>query len=205
MALYTTGYSAPTSELDISSVVNLSNSTGSTTVVPAPTKRSRNDTTPDTAAIPTQVGSPVGGVYTTHATPAMVATSIHVDQPNIYLNQTSSSSSVSVTSAASRQRRADLARAKRELAEARLEELEADLELAAGSQAGSVGRRLEDVQSEVGSTRQDDLEISRQLLQTDVAPQPPLVAEVTHNPFEGIFSFEVTPKEPHTEDDRTPI
>ena len=103
----------------------------------------------------------------------MVATSTHVAHPNVYLNQTSSSSSVSTTSAASRQRRADIARAKRELAEARLEELQADLELAAGSQAGSVGRRLEDVQSEVGSTRQDDLELHRQLLQTDVVQQPP--------------------------------
>ena len=188
MALYTTGYSAPNSELDISSVVNLSNSTESTTtVVPAPTKRARNDTNPETAAMPTQVGSPVGGVYTTRASPAMVATSIHVAHPNVYLNQTSSSSAVSATSAASRQRRADIARAKRELAEARLEELEADLELAAGSQAGSAGRRLEDVQSEVGSTRQDDLELHRQLLQTDVAPQPLLVVEHTPNPFEGFF------------------
>ena len=157
MALYTTGYSAPNSELDMSSVANLSNSTESTTtVVPAPTTKARNDTIPEAVAMPTQVGSPAGGVDTTRASPALVATSIHVAHPNVYLNHTSSSSSVSVTSAASRQRRLDLARIRRELAEARLEEIEAELEFAAGSQAGSVSRRLEDVQSEVGSTRQEE-------------------------------------------------
>ena len=195
MALYTTGYSAPNSELDISSVANLSNSTESTTtVVPAPTKKARNDTIPEAAAMPTQVGSPAGGVDTTRASPALVATSIHVAHPNVYLNHTSSSSSVSVTSAASRQRRLDLARVRRELAEARLEEVEAELDFAAGSQAGSAGRRLDDVHSEVGSTRQEERPI-RPLLHTDVAPQSPLVAEVTPNPFVGIFSLAATPED----------
>ena len=131
----------------------------------------------------------MGYVGTTHATPAMVATSVNVDQPNTYLNITSSGSSISVTSTASRQRRADLARAKRELAEARLEELEADLELAAGSQAGSVGRRLDDVQSEVGSTRHEEpLDPTRPLLPTDVAQLQQSLVREEPNLFEGVFS-----------------
>ena len=119
-------------------------------------------------------------------------------------NVTSSSSSISVTSSASRQRRVDLARAKRELvearavaAEARLEEIQADLEFAAGSQAGSVGRRLDDVQSEVGSvriqSRDEYIDPTLQLL-TDVAlQQQPTTGE--HNQFDGVFSpaREVTP------------
>ena len=188
MATYTTGYSAPPSELDVS-IVNISSSSGSTAIVPAPTKRSRPTTTANTVAIPPQGGSPVAYVGTTYATPALVATSVNVDQPNTYHNITSSGSSISVTSTASRQRRADLARAKRELAEARLEELEADLELAAGSQAGSVGRRLDDVQSEVGSTRHEEpLDPTRPLLPTDVAQQQQPIAREEPNLFEGVFS-----------------
>ena len=63
--------------------------------------------------------------------------------------QSSSESSVSgTTSIASRQRRAATAAARRALAEARLEEIEANNDLAAGSTAGSVGRRMDDVRSD---------------------------------------------------------
>ena len=175
MALYTTGYSAPNSELDNISSLNVSHSSESTTaVVLAPTKKAKTNTIPEAVAMPSQEGSHTGGVITTRALTALVATSTHVAPSNVYLNQTSSSSNVSVTSAASRQLRATLARAKLELAEARLEALQADLELAAGSQAGSAGRRLEDVQSEVGSTRQDEHQGNiRSLLHIDVTQQSP--------------------------------
>jgi hypothetical protein len=164
---YATGYSAPPSELDVS-IVNVSSSSGSTAIAPGPSKRSRPTTETGTAAILPQGGSPVPNVV---PSPAMVATTI-VDQLPTYHNLTSSGSSISVTSSASRQRRVNVARARRELAEARLEEIEADNEFASGSQAGSVGRRMDDVQSEVGSTKQEDepnpslpTEIARQQLQ----------------------------------------
>ena len=69
-------------------------------------------------------------------------------------NQTAvgASSSVSVVSSAERAKRFAKARAALNLAEAQMEMIHAAEEMAAGSQAGSVGRRLEDVQSEVGSS-----------------------------------------------------
>jgi hypothetical protein len=87
-----------------------------------------------------------------------------------------------VPSSRERQRRLDLVRAKRELVEARiaevsakrelaevnLEEVQAELDLTSGSQAGSVGRRLLEVQSDVD----DDT----------VSPLPPT------NYFAGVFS-----------------
>ena len=75
----------------------------------------------------------------------------------------------------------DLARARYELAEARLEMIQADEEFADGSQAGSAGRRLEDVQSEVGSTT--DLPST---LPTDGALRaPPTLLD--EQPFDGVF------------------
>ena len=57
--------------------------------------------------------------------------------------------------------------------------IHASNEMAAGSQAGSVGRRLDDVQSEVGSSY--DLPST---LHTDgVQPTPP----TQEHPFEGVF------------------
>ena len=56
-----------------------------------------------------------------------------------------------MTSSTERLRRAQLARAKRELAEARVEEAQTQLDLVAGSQTGSV-ERLTDVRSEGGNS-----------------------------------------------------
>ena len=67
------------------------------------------------------------------------------------INLSSGSEILSVASSAERQRRADLAKAKRELAEARVEEAQAQLDLVAGSQTGSIGR-LTDVRSEGGTS-----------------------------------------------------
>ncbi len=82
----------------------------------------------------------------------MVATERNVQLHTANHTTVSSSSSVSVVSSAERARRCVKARAAFELAEARMEMITAAEELAAGSQAWSVGRRLEDVQSYVGST-----------------------------------------------------
>jgi hypothetical protein len=111
MAHHTTGYMAPNSE---------HSSESTTTAVLGPTKKAKTDTIPEAVAMPPQGGSHTGGVDTARASTALAATSTHVAQTNVYLNQTSSSSSVSVTSSAARQLRATMARAKRELAEARL-------------------------------------------------------------------------------------
>ena len=52
-----------------------------------------------------------------------------------------------------------------------------------------MGRRLDDVQSEVGSTRQDEpLDPTRQLLHTDVAQQQQPVVREEPYLFEGVFS-----------------
>ncbi len=56
-----------------------------------------------------------------------------------------------MTSSTERQRRAQLAKAQLELAEARVTMAQAELDLATGSQAGSVGR-LADVRSEGGQS-----------------------------------------------------
>ncbi len=146
-----TGCSAPPSEHDVS-ILNVSGSSGSTVLLPAPTKKHRF--TPAELAL----------VNATPAVPALVATSQNVQLHNATHIQVSSGSEVSVTSSTERQRRVDLARAKRELAEARASEIlseatarakrvlaearvveaQAELEFAAGSQTGSVGR-LNDV------------------------------------------------------------
>ena len=136
----------------------------------------------------TQVGSP--------ADPALVVTTQNVELPTASQLIHSSSSSISAASAASRQRRADLARAKLELAKARTLEAEAllevclaDDEVAAGSQAGTVGR-LEYVQSEVGSTSTPDLH-------TDGALRaPPTLPDEL--PFSGVFG-------PNTDSVKTPL
>ena len=83
--------------------------------------------------------------------PALAATFCSIASVRLHgQTQSSSESSVSGTnSSASRQRRANLAAARRALAEALLEEVEANNDLAAGSTAGSVGRRMDDVRSDL--------------------------------------------------------
>ncbi len=54
-----------------------------------------------------------------------------------------------------------------------MEMIHAAEEMAAGSQAGSVGRRLEDVQSEVGSSS---------------GPLTTVLQPTVENPFEGVYS-----------------
>ena len=78
---------------------------------------------------------------------------------------------MSVTSSAERVRRYETARVRLALAEARLEMILAAEKMTAGSQTGSVGRRLEDVQSEPGSNG------------PLTTPLPP----TTENPIRGDF------------------
>ncbi len=163
MEPYTTGFSVPTSEQS-GSTMNTSSSSGvpSTVVLPTVTKKLKS-TASHPGASSTQVGSP--------AVPALVVTTQNVELHTPSQTVNSSSSAVSAASAASRLRRADLARAKLELAKPRTLEAEALLEVcladdddvAAGSQSGTIGR-LEDVQSEVGSTSTPDLHTDGALL-----------------------------------------
>ena len=81
-------------------------------------------------------------------------------------------SQVSIMSSAERARRYVNARAAYELAEARVAMLAAAEDMAACSQSGSVGRRLDDVRSVTGSS----------------GPSPPTRDTAKENPFEGIFS-----------------
>ena len=88
----------------------------------------------------------------TPAAPALVATYANVNAHNAsQVNVSSGSEILSVTSSTERLRRAQLARAQLELAEARVKVAQAELDLASGSQAGSVGR-LTDVRSEGGNS-----------------------------------------------------
>ncbi len=77
-----------------------------------------------------------------------------------------------MVSSAEKAKRYEKARAAFEMAEARVAMLQAAEEMAAGSQTGSVGRRLDDVRSDTGSS----------------GPSPPMRDTAKENPFEGIFS-----------------
>ena len=158
-----TGFSAPPSLPD-GSALNISSSSGSTVLQPAPTKKQKFAPAAEARA------------NATLAVPALVATSQNVKLHNASQTQLSYGSDVSVISSIERQRRYDLARAKRELAElrvqeadelahverelaqrrtrtqrelaeARVNEAQTRLALSSGSRTGSVGR-LDDVRSE---------------------------------------------------------
>ncbi len=132
-----TGFSVPPSELHSSSEMNISSSSAQSTVLlPAANKKLRS-TAGSSVAISAKAGSP--------ACPALVATERNVQLHTATHTIVSSSSSISVTSSAERARRYETARVSLALAEARMEMDRAANAMAAGSQAGSVGRRLEDV------------------------------------------------------------
>ena len=86
-------------------------------------------------------------------------------------------SAATVASSAERARRVARAHAELKLARAEMELIYANDDMVAGSQAGSVGRRLEDVRSDTGSS----------------GPSPPMLHTTKENPFEGIFSSSSTP------------
>ena len=117
-----TGYSAPASDQDANYLY--SSGSYSATAKAAPYKKQR----------------------ATPAVPALVATHANIDLHNASQTIVSSGSEVqSVTSSTERLRRAQF-----EMAEARVMMAQANLDLATGSQAGSVGR-LADVTSEGGN------------------------------------------------------
>jgi hypothetical protein len=175
MAYPATGFSAPPSEPD-GSIVNISGSSGSFTVKENPTKKPKPTLDELVSA-------------RSAAAPAAVAAAVPrtAELQNATRTAVSSSSSnLSVPSSRERQRRSDLVRAKRalvearlaevsakrELAEVNLEEVQADLDLSAGSHAGSVGRRLHEVQSDAD---EDDT----------ISPLPPQGT----NYFAGVFTL----------------
>ena len=152
----------------------------------------------------------------TPAVPALVATSQNVKLHNATQNQLSSGSEVSVISSIERQRRYDLARAKRELAEirvqeadelarverelaqrrtraqrelaeARVNEAQTRLALSSGSRSGSVGR-LDDVRSEGGaSARVDHATDVRTLPPQGGVPRPAHVSQ-TDDSFDRLYT-----------------
>ena len=174
----TTGFSVPTSEQSVSSHDTVvSSGAPSTIVLPAPTKRPR-PATAHPGVLTSQDGAP--------AVPAIVATTTLVDLTESRFNIHSSSSSASASSAASRHLRGETARAKLKMAqalalvaEAEYEVKRADEDIAAGSQAGTIGR-LDDVLSEAGSITTPDL-------LSDGAPRVPLTPLPDELPFSGVF------------------
>ncbi len=148
-----TAFSAPPSEYDVS-LKNISDSSASITGIP-PAAPNKYRFTPAEKAL----------VNATPALPALVVTSKNIQLRSAAQIQVSSGSEISVASSIERQRRFDLARAKRELAEARVAEAQAGLDLAAGSKARSV-TCLDDVRSEGGNS-------ARAQRITDVGASPP--------------------------------
>ena len=102
-----TGFSAPPSQHDVS-ILNISDSSGSTALLPAPTKKHRFS--PAELAL----------VNATHAVPALVATSRNVQLHNATQIQVGSGSEISIVSSAERQRRCGQAQVERELADSLL-------------------------------------------------------------------------------------
>ena len=157
-----TGYSVPPSEADVTPLYTSGSS--SATAKAAPTKKFKP----------------------TPAVPALVATFSNVEMHNANQTQGSSESEISVVSSAERHNRLLLARAKRELAEARVHEAQAELDFVTSSRAGSVGR-LTDVRSEGGSSvrapRRTDAAAS--LTQLDEVAEEPPTTTTTRNVTDG--------------------
>ena len=119
MAHIPTGFSAPTSEQNDVSMQNISSSSGSIHVHENDQKKHKFN---------------LAELAMLNVPPALVArvtTPLEVRSP--VQIQVSSGSEISVVSTAERQRRFDLARLKRELAETRVEEAQAKLDFSAGS------------------------------------------------------------------------
>ena len=131
-----TGFSAPTSEQTDVSILN-STTSGSVCA-------HEND--------PKKVKLTLAEVANVPVAPALVA---RATAPNEVRSPAprpiSSGSEVSVISTAERKKRFEMARWRRELAESRIEEEQAKIDLDAGSQAGSTAR-LDDVRSEGGDS-----------------------------------------------------
>ncbi len=132
--------------MDISPLVS-DTSSGSIYAKPAAEKKCKT-----TEAHDAQVAASSAGAAP--AAPALAATSKNVELHNAAQAQVVSSSSSSYSAATSERHRRLLyanAKAERELAEARVRETRAELELGTSSHAGSVGR-LHDVRSDGGNS-----------------------------------------------------
>ena len=149
-----TGFSAPSSAMDISPLVS-DTSSGSIYAKPAAEKKCKT-----TEAYDAQVAASSAGAAP--AAPALAATSKNVELHNAAQTVTVSSSSSSYSATTSERHRRLLyanAKAQRELCEARVLETQLELEMGTSSHAGSVGR-LQDARSHGGNSasarRRDD-------------------------------------------------
>ncbi len=118
--------------------------------------------------------------------------------------QVSSGSEISVVSTAERQKRYDIARLKRELAETRVEEAQAKLDLSAGSRACSVAC-LDDVRSEGGNSgrAQRTTDMGASILQGMLphTTSPAILAD----PFERLYTLEQANFVPTTDTVASPL
>ncbi len=185
-----TGFSAPTSEQNDVSMQNISGSSGSINAHETDPKKHKFNM----AELALLNASP--------ALPALVATPLEVRSP--VQIQVSSGSEISLISTAERQRRYDVARLKRELAESRVEEAQAKLDLSAGSKAGSIAC-LDDVRSEGGNSgrAQRTTDMGASLLQGRL---PHTTSPATSaDPFERLYTLEQTNIVPSTNTVASPL
>jgi hypothetical protein len=164
-----TGFSAPASEVvstsDISQMLNISSSSAPSTVYAMEEKKRKSHS-----------GAAASASVSTGPAPAPTTTMM--TEQNVQLLTATqrtggtSQGGLSVISSAERSRRCEKARAAFELAEARVALLAAAEEMAATSQAGSAGRRLDDVRSDTGSS----------------GPSQPNRGTSQENPFAGVYS-----------------
>ncbi len=157
-----TGFSVPPSEKlsssDISGLMNISSSSAQSTNVSMEEKKLKSHE--GNAVV---MSAPAAS----SAAPIAMVTERNVQLHTGNQKPVGTSHGGSVVSSAERSRRYEKARAAFEMAEARVAMLRAAEEMAAGSQTGSVGRRLDDVRSDTGSS----------------GPSPPIREAAKENPF----------------------
>ncbi len=142
-----TGFSVPPSEKlsssDISGLMNISSSSAQSTNLSMEEKKLKSHEG-KAVVMSAQAASSAG--------PIVMVTERNVQLHTANQKPVGTSHGGSVVSSAERSRRYEKARAAFEMAEARVAMLQAAEEMAAGSQTGSVGRRLDDVRSDTGSS-----------------------------------------------------
>ena len=177
-----TGFSVPSSEvvsISDTSAINHSSSSDQSTLLSMEQKKLKSLSGHAIAVTTEKSGS--SNVHKA-AQSSTTITSRPVTERNVQLHAAqhkavsrTTSQVGSVVSSAERARRYELVKAVFETAQARQMMLQAAEEVATGSQTGSVGRRLDDVRSDTGSS----------------GPSPPITAQ--ESPFVGIFSSPVPP------------
>ena len=175
-----TGFSVPSSEvvsISDTSAINHSSSSDQSTLLSMEQKKLKSPSGHAIAVTTEQSG--YSGVHKA-AQSSATSTSRPVTEQNVQLHaaQRKSASRTtsqmgSVVSSAERDRRYEMAKATYEMSVARIAMLAAADDVANGSNSGSVGRRLDDVRSDTGSS----------------GPSQPVAAQ--ESPFAGVFSSPV--------------